>query len=42
MSGVIFGVRKLGGSIRGRLADVPIDNLALAIGLKGSAENEAR
>jgi hypothetical protein len=42
MSGVIFGVRKMGGSIRGRLADVPIDNLALAIGLKGSNENEAR
>lgn len=38
MSGVIFNVRRAGGTIRGRLADVPIDNLALAIGLKESAE----
>ena len=36
MSGVIFNVRRAGGSIRGRLAEVPIDNLAAAIGLKES------
>jgi hypothetical protein len=42
MSGVIFNVRRLGGTIRGRLAEVPIDNLALAIGLKESTEHEAR
>jgi hypothetical protein len=36
MSGVIFNVRRAGGTIRGRLTDVPIDNLALAIGLKES------
>lgn len=42
MSGVIFNVRRMGGTIRGRLADVPIDNLALTIGLKESAENETR
>jgi len=34
MSGVIFGVRRMGGTIRGRLADVPIDNLTAAIGLR--------
>lgn len=33
MSGVIFNVRRMGGTIRGRLAEVPIDNLAMAIGL---------
>jgi hypothetical protein len=33
MSGVIFSVRRMGGTIRGRLAEVPIDNLAMAIGL---------
>jgi hypothetical protein len=38
MSGVIFGVRRLGGTIRGRLVEVPIDNLAAAIGLRESAE----
>jgi hypothetical protein len=36
MSGVIFGVRKHGGTIRSRLAEVPIDNLAAAIGLRSS------
>ena len=36
MSGVIFNVRRTGGTIRGRLAEVPIDNLAAAIGLKES------
>jgi len=36
MSGVIFGVRRMGGTIRGRLAEVPIDNLAAAIGLRSS------
>ena len=36
MSGVIFSVRRMGGTIRGRLAEVPIDNLAAAIGLKES------
>jgi len=33
MSGVIFNVRRMGGTIRGRLAEVPIDNLAMAIDL---------
>lgn len=33
MSGVVFSIRRMGGTIRGRLAEVPIDNLALAIGL---------
>ena len=42
MSGVIFNVRRAGGTIRGRLAEVPIDNLALAIGLRESAEHESR
>ena len=36
MSGAIFNVRRAGGTIRGRLAEVPIDNLAAAIGLKES------
>ena len=36
MSGVIFGVRRMGGTIRGRLAEVPIDNLAMAIGLQNT------
>lgn len=33
MSSVIFSVRRMGGTIRGRLADVPLDSLAVAIGL---------
>jgi hypothetical protein len=34
VSGVLFNLRKMGGTIRGRLAGVPIDNLASAIGLR--------
>ena len=42
MSGVIFNVRRTGGTIRGRLAEVPIDGLVAVLGLKEQAENETR
>jgi hypothetical protein len=42
MSGAIFWVRRMGGTIRGRLAEIPIDSLTAVIGLKEQAENETR
>ena len=42
MSGAIFNVRRAGGTIRGRLAEVPIDGLVAVLGLKEQAENETR
>ena len=42
MSGAIFWVRRMGGTIRGRLAEIPIDSLTAVIGLKEQADNETR
>jgi hypothetical protein len=40
LSGAIFWVRRMGGTIRGRLAEIPIDSLASAVGLGERAKNE--